>query len=303
MFFDHEDRALPKRIGDVLSFLGFGLVFLVSRILPLPLMGFIFANLTVLISPFLPKTYLILENLKSAMPGLSYPERIRLMFRIWYSLGRFAGEYPYIYRFRDQEVFNYLEISENLRKTLDNIKDSGKGSIIFSGHLSNWEIGLRALRDYGLKVAVVFRRLNNTLLEPRYTENLRKKIGIGMIAKQDGAAFNIVKSLRRGENVVILADQRDEMNGLLIDFFGRKAYTSRSIYVLAKRMKVPVYGLRVIRKNSVSSKFIMDTEEECYSTENISEEEFLSKCINGVLEKWIGEHPEQWFWIHNRWKL
>ncbi|MDR2777549.1 MAG: lysophospholipid acyltransferase family protein [Rickettsiales bacterium] len=303
MFSNDEERTLPKRIADVFSFLGFGLTLQLSKVLPMSAMSFILANLLVLFSPLLPKTYLIMENLRNAMPKLSRSRRIRLMLGVWYNLGRFAGEYPYIYKLRDQEVFDYAEMSENLRTTLEELKNSTRGSIIFSGHLSNWEVGLRALRDYGLKVAVVFRRLNNHLLEPKYNADLRKNVGINMIAKQDGAALNIVRSLRRGENVVIMADQRDEMNGILVDFCGRKAYTSRSIYVLAKKMKVPVYGMRVVRKNTILSRFLLDIESECFRTENTSEEEFLSRCINGTLEKWIGEYPEQWFWIHNRWKL
>ncbi|MDR1426079.1 MAG: hypothetical protein LBI70_03785 [Rickettsiales bacterium] len=288
-------------MADLFSFLGLKLIFLLSKILPMSVLTFIFASLAVLFSPFMTKTYLILENLRRAMPKLSYGERILLMFRIWYSLGRTAGEYPYIYRFKDRKIFEYTEISENLREILDKLKGSTKGSIIFSGHLSNWEIGLRALKDYGLKVAVIFRRLNNPLLEPEYSENIRKKLGINMIAKQDGAAFSIVKSLRKGENVVILMDQRDEMNGVLIDFFGRKAFTARSIYIIAKKMDIPVYGMRVVRKGMTSSKFLLDADRECFRAKNMSEEEFLT-CINGVLEKWIEEHPEQWFWIHNRWK-
>ncbi|MDR1495205.1 MAG: lysophospholipid acyltransferase family protein, partial [Rickettsiales bacterium] len=267
------------------------------------LLSFIFANLAVLLSPFMPRTYLILRNLKNAMPKLSYRSRIVLMFRIWYNLGRFAGEYPYIYKLKDQEIFKYADMSENLKKTLDELKNSAGGSIIFSGHLSNWEIGLRALRDYGLKVSVVFRKLNNPLLEPKYTRDMRQKIGINMIAKQDGAAFGIAKSLRRGETVVILTDQRDEMNGLLLDFFGQKAYTPRSIYVLAKKMKVPVYGMRVIRKHRMLSKFYLDVSSKTYVTDNLEEEEFLTEHINRILEKWIEEYPEQWFWIHDRWKI
>jgi KDO2-lipid IV(A) lauroyltransferase len=303
MFSSGKNRTIGKKIEDLFGFLGFGLLFFFSKMLPMSVTSFIFANLTVLISPFMPKTYLIMENLKNALPEMSYLERVILMFRVWHNLGRFAGEYPYIYRLKDGEIFKYVELSENAKNILDSLKSSGRGSIVFSGHLSNWEVALRAARDYGMKISVIFRRLNNPLLEPKYNEDLRKRLGINMIAKQDGAALNIVRSLRRGENVIILMDQRDEMNGIPIDFFNRKAYTPRSIYILAKKMNVPVYGMRVIRKNNVSSRFILDAEKDCFRAENMSEEEFLSECINRTLEKWIGEHPEQWFWIHNRWKM
>ncbi|MDR3079208.1 MAG: hypothetical protein LBU15_04200 [Rickettsiales bacterium] len=298
-----EERTFLEKVTDLVSFLGFSLVFALSKLLPMWLLSPIFANLAVLLSPFMARTYLILSNLKTAMPELSPARRILLMFRVWYSLGKFAGEYPYIHRLGDQKIFDYVELSENLERTLDSIKNSPRGSIVFSGHLSNWEAGLRALRDYGLKVSVVFRRLNNPLLEPKYTRDLRQRVGINMIAKQDGAAFGIARSLRRGETVVILADQRDEMNGLAVDFFGQKAYTPRSIYVLARKMRVPVYGMRVIRKHRTSSKFYLDVEGESWVTDSTDEKEFLANQLNGVLEKWIREQPEQWFWIHNRWKM
>ncbi|MDR2778002.1 MAG: hypothetical protein LBB13_00640 [Rickettsiales bacterium] len=296
------DRGFLKKMSDIFGFLGLRLNFALAKILPMPVMSLIFANVVVLLSPFMPKTYLILKNLKNALPELSYFERIRLMFKIWYNLGRFVGEYPHIYNFKEQEIFKYVSFDSRTKEILDELKHMKTGSILFSAHISNWET-LRALSDYGIRIGAVFRKLNNPFLEPKYSKNLRERVGMHMIAKQDNAAINIIKSLKRGESVIILADQRDEMNGALVDFFGEKAYTIRSIYVLAKKLKVPVYGLRVIRDSRNPIKFSIKAEEKCQVSDDVSEERFLSTNINGVIEKWIRENPEQWFWIHNRWKI
>ncbi|MDR2077528.1 MAG: lysophospholipid acyltransferase family protein [Rickettsiales bacterium] len=299
----NDDRSFLKKILDVFGLLGFKITFVMAKVLPMSVASAIFANIFVLLSPFIPKTYLIIKNLGNVMPGMPYFRRIQLMFKIWHSLGRFAGEYPYVYNFEKNEIFKYVNFDSSVKNTLDRLKHAKTGSIIFSAHLSNWEIGLRALADYGIKIGVIFRKLNNPLLEPKYSKSLREKIGINMIAKHDGAAINIIKSLRSGRNIIIMADQKDEARGILVDFFGKKAYTSRSIYVLAKKLKVSVYGMRIIRDSKNPMKFSISTEEECTVTDEISEKSFLSKYINDVIERWIRENPEQWFWIHSRWKI
>ena len=233
------------------------------------------------------------------MPELPLIRRIYIMFMVWYNLGQFVGEYPYIYRMKDNTIFNYVDIID--KNYIEEIKNNKTGSIIFSAHLSNWEMGLRALRDSGLKISVVFRESNNPYIEPKYTANLREALGIKMIAKHNNAALKIIKALKNGENVVILVDQRNIQNGIALKFFNRLSYTNRSIYSFVKKFGFSVYGMRTIRiKNLV--KFNIRVEKLESLGNNESEEMYLQK-INDILEKWVRENITQWFWVHNRWKV
>ncbi len=288
-----------KKIQNYLGLLGIKFVILITKILPINITSFIFGNLAVLICPFIPTTYLVLKNLKYAMPEKNLLERYKIMFGVWYSLGRFAGEYFYIYNMKKNKIFKYVYINEESKRFIEEIKNSKSGNLLFSGHISNWEAGLRALNDCGVKTNVVFRRLNNDLIEPKYSGDLRENVGVKMIAKQDGAGFKMVKALQNKEVVLLLVDQRDGMNGELVDFFGKKAYTNRTLYALAKKMNVPVYGIRVIRRSGFVN---FELKIEKIETNNSETEiEFLQK-MNNILEKWIREYPEQWFWVHNRWR-
>ncbi len=288
-----------KKIQNYLGLFGIKFIIFITKILPICITSFIFGNLAVLLCPFIPTTYLVLKNLKYTMPEKNLLERYKIMFGVWYNLGRFAGEYFYIHNMKKDKIFKYVYISEETKKIIEEIKNNKSGSLLFSGHISNWEAGLRALNDSGIKLNVVFRRLNNELIEPKYSSDYREKIGIKMIAKQDGAGFKMVKALKNNETVLLLVDQRDSMNGTLINFFGKKAYTNGTLYTLAKKMNIPIYAARTIRKNGLVN-FEVKIEKIEFDN-NIEESKFLQK-MNDILEKWIREYPEQWFWVHNRWK-
>ena len=121
-----------------------------------------------------------------------------------------------------------------------------------------------------------------------------------MIAKQENAAIGIVRSIKKGENVMILVDQRDDMNGIESKFFGVKTHTNKSVYTFINRFKIPLYSLRIIRKGALT-KFKLEVNEE-KDIANIEDENEFIQAINNKLELWIREYPDQWFWVHDRWK-
>lgn len=287
-----ENRTIKDKICDVLSYIVISLLFSMARIIPIYIFSLFFGILAVILCPFIPTTYLVLRNLKENT-DLNIFQRIITTFGVWFNLGSFAGEYPYIYKMKKNKIFDFVSIEEP--EKIEKIKNNN--GFIISGHLSNWEFGLRALHDLGIKNNVVFRKLNNQLLEPKYSARLRESVGIGTIAKQDNAAFKIVKALKKGENIVLLIDQRDTMNGVLIKFFKNEAYTIKTVYSMSKKLNIPVYGIRIIRTGFL--KFILKIEELDTSIDN--ENEFLQN-MNNMLERWIKEHMSQWFWVHDRWK-
>lgn len=293
-----HNKTFFNKFCDLLGYCGVSFVFFISKFIPMKILSFCFGCLAVLLAPFIPTTYLVLKNLCYTMPELSLLKRINIMFNVWYGLGQFVGEYAYVYRMKKNKIFDYVDVID--KNYIDEIKNNKTGSIIFSGHLSNWEMGLRALKDSDLKLSVVFRESNNQYIEPKYTANLRKQMGINMIAKQDNAGIKIVRALKNGENVIILVDQRDSQNGLPLKFFNKTAFTTRTVYSLAKKLNIPVYGMRVIRlKNFVK----FDLKIEKIELEDNTTEEYYLQHINDILERWIRENINQWFWVHNRWRV
>lgn len=287
-----KNRNIKDKLCDVLTYVLVEFLFLLSRVIPIYIFSLFFGLLAMILCPFIPTTYLVLKNLKENT-DLNLFQRIITAFKVWFNLGSFAGEYPYIYRMKENKIFDFISIEEP--KKIEKIKE--KNGIIISGHLSNWEFGLRAIHDFGIKTHVIFRKFNNQLLEPKYSAGLRENIGIGMIAKQENAALKIVKNLRNGDNIVILVDQRDAMNGVLVKFFKNEAYTIRTVFLMSKKLNVPVYAIRVVRKGFL--KFILKIEELDTSIDN--EIDFLQN-MNNTLERWIKENISQWFWVHDRWR-
>lgn len=296
-----KNKTLFNKICDYLGFLGMGFITLLSKILPIELTSFLFGNLAILLCPFIPTTYLVLKNLKYTMPEKNFMNRLFIMFKVWYNLGSLIGEYLYIFKMKKNKIFKYVHINEETKNIIDEIKQNKTGSLIFSGHISNWEMGLRALTDNDVKLDAVFRLPNNPLIGRKYTSDLRESLGIKMITKEDNAAFKIIKALKRGENVIILVDQRDSStSGILLNFFGKKALTNKTLYIIAKRMNIPIYGTRVIRnKGLVNFELVLEKKQIINDDTN---EATFTQNINDILERWIREYPEQWFWVHNRWK-
>ena len=115
----------------------------------------------------------------------------------------------------------------------------------------------------------------------------------------------IIKSLKNGEFIIVLADQRVG-DGIEVPFFGRKALTSPSLAKLVLKYNIPLVPIRIIRKNNETNfnMEILDPLDITKDKELTMDKKIykITKEINKTLEGWIRQCPEQWFWVHNRWK-
>lgn len=293
------------RSKDYVAFKFVEFLFFISKYIPIYITNIFCAVLAVLFCPFIPATRTAFSNIKMIKPELKIGEVFNLIFKIWYNLGLFAGEFSYVYNMKNEDFNERIYCVEESKKLLEQIEKSGKGAILFSAHFSNWEMGLRYLTKFNFKLNVVFRKSNNEKIENIYINGLREKFGINMIAKGDVAAIKILRALKNKEVVIILADQRDD-KGELIDFMGKDCYTNVSTAALALRAGVDIYGIRVIRKD-MKAKFELKCDKfiniDNYDSDNIKENVVnITKNINDTIALWVKEHPEQWFWVHKRWK-
>jgi len=126
-----------------------------------------------------------------------------------------------------------------------------------------------------------------------------------MIGKGSSGNKEIVNSLKNGEFIIILADQRVG-DGIKVPFFSRKALTSPSFAKLSLKYNIPLIPIRIIRqkdKNNfnieVADPLKITQDKELTMDKKIYK---ITREINKTLEKWIKQYPEQWFWVHNRWK-
>jgi len=291
-----------KKLAYRIEYILLKIVFKLFNFLGLRFASFLTSLVAIIIGPFTPASFLAFRNIKKAMPKLSNFQVVRIVIGMWRNLGSYIAEYSSVYD-KEVDIFEFAKVSEKSRKILEEIKKDKKGAILFSGHIGNWEVGLRVMKELDIPVKTVYRPLNNKPAD-KFTNNFRKQIGVDMIAKGGRGAIQIVRELKKGTKIVMLVDQRLS-NGITVPFFGQKAQTTDAVGVFAMKYKIPVYPVRVIRKDMYSNfEFSVEEKLKIKAGANLKKDVVkVTKQVNKKLEEWIKEFPEQWFWVHNRWKL
>lgn len=243
------------------------------------------------------------NNIKQSLQKLSDQEINNILSKMWENLGKIITEYYFINQKSKKEFNQIVDIDEKSKKNLQKLKRSKKGAILFSAHYGNWEVGIKYLALNNLECKSLYRPLNNKYVDQLLS--IDKRAGIEMIGKGVEGSKEIMRSLKNNEIIIIMADQRVG-DGIKVPFFGRKALTSPSFAKLSLRYKVPLIPIRIIRKDG-DHKFCMEISDpiEIPKDKELTMDKKISKItreINKILEKWIRQYPEQWFWVHNRWK-
>jgi len=239
------------------------------------------------------------RNLSNAMPQLSEKEKEKILDDMWDNLGRIIGEFAHIAKYPSEKTLSFIEISEESKNNLKDIKQSGKGGIIFGAHIGNWEIGPKTFAAMGIDTNIVYRPLNNPYVE-KITSLLR---GGKMIGKGAGGNRKIIEVIKNGGFVAILIDQKIS-EGDPVKFFHEDALTATAIARIALRYGAPLIPAHSIRLGK-DFKFLIEVEKPLafQPSDNLNSDTLLlTREINKKLEEWIVEYPSQWFWVHNRWK-
>jgi KDO2-lipid IV(A) lauroyltransferase len=237
------------------------------------------------------------RNIKCALPGLSESEIADVVRGMWDNLGRVAAEYPHLKNIRVFEPGGRVETCG--LEHIDRAVAAGRRMIIFSGHIANWEIAALAAVQYGISVAQIYRAANNPLVD-RMIARFRGDAG-ELIPKGAVAARRAIATLRRGAHLTMLADQK--MNdGIPVPFFGRPAMTASALAALALRFDCDVLPARVERLDGAHFRLTVFPPLPLPRTDDSRcDTAALMAQVNAILEGWIRDRPEQWFWVHQRW--
>jgi KDO2-lipid IV(A) lauroyltransferase len=242
-----------------------------------------------------------IRNLTMAMPQLDDQERHAILRGSFSSLGRLLVEFSHFpdlnkSNIADHVVYDGFEHYENAVKR-------GRGVIFLTGHFGAWELSCYAHSLYGHPMKFIVRELDNARVE-RLIESYRGRAGNTPIEKRN-ASRDILRALRNNETIGILVDQnttRDE--GVFVDFFGIPAATTPAIATLALRTGAAVVpGFLIWDRKIRKHRLHFDPAMELITTGDPARDilENTQAC-NAVLEKMIRLYPDQWLWIHRRWK-
>jgi KDO2-lipid IV(A) lauroyltransferase len=180
---------------------------------------------------------------------------------------------------------------------------NGRPAMIVTGHLGNWELAGFALGLFGFRTYAVARPLDNPYLDD-YLRRFREKTGQKVLAKK-GDYDQITDLLKTGGVLATLADQDAGERGLFVDFFGRPASTHKAIALMALEFDVPLVVVGVPRVSTAPMHYHVIVEEVIEPSEFAERPDAVraitQRCTT-ALERVIRRYPEQYFWLHRRWK-
>jgi Kdo2-lipid IVA lauroyltransferase/acyltransferase len=246
------------------------------------------------------------ENLKAAFPEKSPEEIERILSGVWDNLGRIGAEFAHLdhiwdYDAEHPEKPSRVEFSPRTKELFDGLRDDGKPALFFACHLGNWELPALAAVAHGLDAAILFRRPNVESAD-RAIEKMRAvKMGTLIPAGRD-APLRLAQALQNGQHVAMLVDQY-LTNCVEVTFFGRKTTANPMLARLRRQVDCPIHGTRIIRLPN--NRFRAELSEEVKPVFDASGQidvQGTMQAITNVVEDWVREYPEQWLWLHRRWR-
>jgi KDO2-lipid IV(A) lauroyltransferase len=257
------------------------------------------------IGPWLREHRIGRQNLALAFPEKSAEEIDALLLKVWENLGRFGGEFAHLDRVWDYDLAHpersRIELPDATIATFEKLMNDGKGALVFSAHLANWELPALAAPAYGLESAVLFRRPNVAAIDTAVQDIRAVNMG-EMISTGIDAPVRLAKALQRGVHVGMLVDQY-YTKGVDVTFFGRTTRANPLLARLAQKVDCPIYGARIIRLPG--DRFRAEVTDEVApmrDANGVIDVQGTTQKITTIIEGWIREHPEQWLWLHRRWR-
>ena len=215
---------------------------------------------------------------------------------MWSNYGKTFIEYVHLNLFKKKT--SHIKIKN--KEILDDVYKSNKPVIFISGHFANYELMSMELTKANIKLATIYRPLNNLFLNP-FMEYLRKTfVCKNQIKKGLRGVKETLNYLEKNYSIALMVDQRVS-EGSSIFFFNKKAYTTTLPAQLAIRFNCKIVPIYIARDQN--DNFEMEILNPIQITENMKKDkELISKKINGIIEDLILRDPSQWILTHNRWK-
>ncbi|PZP54778.1 MAG: lipid A biosynthesis acyltransferase [Micavibrio aeruginosavorus] len=243
------------------------------------------------IGPALSVNRKALRNIRAAFPKKSEAEYKQIIYGMWDNIGRTFAEYPHLEKIAAERITSVGD--EHIRHILD----SGGPSILFTGHLANWEVAGAYAYTLGMQLDLIYRSPNNPNVEGILQECRSMGEKIKTYPKSSQGMRDVMSALKAGRHIGILIDQKYNQ-GMAMPFFGRTAMTSPAYVQLAQRFDCPLHPARIERKNGAN--FHITIFPPMHIKDRAVEDVITESHM--MLEEWITERPDQWLWLHNRWK-
>ena len=271
-------------------------LFMIFKILGIKLSSYIGGKIFQFIGPLFRSRKLIESNIQKAFPTIDQQKQNKIIAAMWNNYGRVFAEYMFIKDFRNNQLSNNIIIEG--KEILENIKKNNERVVFISGHFSNFELMAMEIEKFGIKIAAIYRPLNNIFLN-YIMEKIRKKyICKNQLKKGIGGLKELIKLNKNGHSTAIMIDQRVSQ-GIKSNFFNEKAFTTTIPAQLVKKFDIPIVPIFIERFDEI--KFKIKIQKPVYFSKNNSTDS-ITERLNEILENMILKNPYNWIWSHNRWK-
>ncbi|PIV05844.1 MAG: lipid A biosynthesis acyltransferase [Syntrophobacterales bacterium CG03_land_8_20_14_0_80_58_14] len=271
------------------------------RVIPTPLRRALFIGVSRMFHLLIPRQRLIAtHNLRRAFPEKSEGEILRIVQGVYRNMGIVAAEFFDIPRLTKENIAAQVETEglENCWKALE----KGQGLLLFSAHFGNWELEAAAAALLIKPAVVIYRPLDSPLLD-HLVLRVRSATGNIPLAKEH-AMRPMLRALKQNGILGILIDQNvDWYEGVFVDYFGRPACTTDGLALLALHTEAPVLPAYMVRLPDGRYRLVFGPEVEVIRTGD-RDADILANTqrFTKVIEQIVRRYPDQWLWVHQRWK-
>jgi KDO2-lipid IV(A) lauroyltransferase len=268
--------------------------FVIAKLIGLKLSRILFSFIFRMVGPIIRSNNIVEKNLKIFSSEVSDFKKKEIISKMWSSYGMTFVEYIFLNKFKKKN--SHIKIINE--QVLDDIFTKKKPVIFVSGHFSNFEIMSMEISKKNIKLATIYRPLNNIFLNP-FMEYLRKKyICKNQIKKGRRSMREIIEYIENKNSIALMIDQRLS-EGEKIKFFNKDAFTTTLPAQLALKYNLEIVPIFIQRRNN--NLFEIEIFKPLNFTKYNNKIE-ISKKLNQILEDMIIKNPYQWIWTHDRWK-
>jgi Kdo2-lipid IVA lauroyltransferase/acyltransferase len=242
-------------------------------------------------------------NLTAAFPEKSPAEIEQILAGVWDNLGRVGAEFAHLDRLTVGDPLNlpYVKFDAVSAARFDRLRDDGKPALVFAAHLANWELPAIMAAAFGLDAMVLYRRPNIGAIADAVIAIRNNSMGT-LVPTDFDAPIRLSRALQENRHVAMLVDQY-YVKGVEVTFFGRRCMANPLIAKLARQTESPIHGTRIIRlPDGCFRGEITDAIPPARDATGRIDVQGTMQAITTVIEGWVREHPEQWLWLHRRWR-
>ncbi|MEN6321837.1 MAG: lysophospholipid acyltransferase family protein [Syntrophaceae bacterium] len=241
-----------------------------------------------------------INNLKNAFPEKDMTEIMTIAKGVYRTLGIVAAEFFDIPSLNKDNINDLVEIEglEHCKRALN----KNKGILMFGGHFGNWELFAITFSLVLKPMVLIYRTLDNTFLD-NLALQVRSCTG-NILIDRKLAMRRMLRSLAKNEIIGLLIDQNTtSQEGVFVDFFGQPACTTNGIALLALHTGAPVIPANIVRLSDGKYKMIIKEEMQIVRTGDQNKDILINtQNFTRVIEDAVREYPDQWLWLHKRWR-